>query len=77
MITYFKNQSDLSKALKEAVDEYWALKNEEMDFISFIKQVSENNKDILFNPDGDYSTVVKQKVGIKRLRLISKVLERE
>lgn len=76
MITYYKNQLDLAMSLKGCVDNYWALKIDEVDFISFIGQVNENNKDLLFNVDGNYTTVVKQRLGIKRLRLIDKVLGR-
>jgi len=49
---------------------------EEKDLINYIKQVSENNHDLLFKNNG-YSLLIKQRLGIKRLRLVSKILDRE
>lgn len=74
MITYFKNQSDLAEALKDEIDKYWAMELIESEFIEYLKQVAKNNQELLYKDD-DYTTVVKQKLGIKRLGLLSKVLE--
>ncbi|MDU5082836.1 TIGR04540 family protein [uncultured Tissierella sp.] len=76
MITYFKNQSDLSNALISVIDKYWALQINEEEFITYLKQVAENNEEMLFKNNG-YTTIVKQKLGIKRLNLLEKILKTE
>ncbi|MDD4729861.1 MAG: TIGR04540 family protein [Dysgonamonadaceae bacterium] len=75
MITYFKNQIEVAEALKTVIDNYWEMKVEENDLITYIKQVGENNRDLIFK-NNEYSLVVKQRLGIKRLRLVSKILDR-
>jgi uncharacterized protein (TIGR04540 family) len=75
LITYFKNQIEVAEALKTVIDNYWEMKVEENDLITYIKQVGENNRDLIFK-NNEYSLVVKQRLGIKRLRLVSKILDR-
>jgi uncharacterized protein (TIGR04540 family) len=76
LITYFKTQLDLIKALIDLIDDYWNLKINEKDFIRDIKQICKNNEELLFK-DGDYVSSVKQRLGVKRLTLLDKILERE
>ncbi len=66
----------MAEALKTVIDDYWKMKVEEKDLINYITQVSENNKDILFK-GGEYPLLIRQRLGIKRLRLVSKILDRE
>jgi uncharacterized protein (TIGR04540 family) len=66
----------VAEALKTVIDDYWKMKVEEKDLINYITQVSENNKDILFKND-EYPLLIKQRLGTKRLRLVSKILDRE
>lgn len=75
MITYFKNQIDLAESLRAVIDKYWALKIDENELIRFVRQVKENNIELLYKND-DYTTIVKQKLGIKRMRLLDKILRR-
>jgi uncharacterized protein (TIGR04540 family) len=75
VITYFTTQLALTKSLLEAIDKYLNLELEETEFIKYIKQVSENNEELLFKDD-DYTAIVKQKLGVKRLSLLDKILER-
>ncbi len=74
MITYFKNQSDLAETLKTVIDKYWDMEVDENEFIEYLKQVAKNNQELLYKND-DYTTVVKQKLGIKRLGLLNKILK--
>jgi uncharacterized protein (TIGR04540 family) len=76
LITYFKTQLDLIKALIDLIDDYWNLKINEKDFIRDIKQICKNNEELLFK-EGDYVSSVKQRLGVKRLTLLDKILERE
>ncbi len=73
MITYFKNQNDIAEALKDVIDKYWAMEVVEEEFIQYLKDVAKNNQELLYK-DNDYTTVVKQKLGIKRLGLLTKIL---
>lgn len=75
MITYFKNQIEMADSLKAIIDKYWDMELNENELITYIKQVSENNDELLFKGN-DYTMAIKQKLGVKRLRLINKVLER-
>lgn len=76
MRTYFRSQLDLALILRDIIDKYWEMEIEENEFIYYIKQVEENNKEKLYK-DGDYTGIVKQKLGMKRLELIDKVLNSE
>lgn len=46
---------------------------EEAEFVQYLKQVAENNSELLYKGNG-YTTIVKQKLGIKRLGLLTKIL---
>ncbi|MDY0236921.1 MAG: TIGR04540 family protein [Gudongella sp.] len=76
MITYFKNQIEMAESLKLKIDKYWNMGIDEDDLIKYIKQVNENNFELMFK-NNDYTMAVKQKLGTKRLRLINKILERQ
>lgn len=73
MITYFKSQRDLAEALNKYIDDYWAMKISEPDLIDYLKQVYENNKDKILR-ENEITSVVKQRLGKKRLELIIKIM---
>lgn len=66
----------MAEALKTTIDNYWKMEVDEEDLITYIKQVGENNEDLLFK-DNEYPLLIRQKLGIKRLRIVSKILDRE
>lgn len=66
----------MAEALKTIIDNYWKMEVEEKDLITYIKQVGENNYDLLFK-NNEYPLVIKQRLGIKRLRIVNKILDRE
>ncbi|MDM8534017.1 TIGR04540 family protein [Clostridiaceae bacterium HSG29] len=74
MITYFKNQRDLAETLNKYIDDYWAMKISEKDLIDYLKQVYKNNKDKIIKGN-QITSVVKQRLGKKRLELIIKIME--
>jgi len=76
MITYFKSQLTLTEGLIAVIDDYWNLKINETEFILYIGQVSENNKQLLFK-NGNYVSIVKQRLGVKRLDLLDRILKRK
>jgi uncharacterized protein (TIGR04540 family) len=73
MISFYKNQLELSLALKNLIDKYWDFEIEEDKFIELIKSISYNNKELLFKNE-DYTSIVKLKLGIKRLNLVDKII---
>ena len=74
MITYFKSQRDLAKALNKYIDDYWAMKISERDLINYLKQVYKNNENKIIKGN-QITSVVKQRLGKKRLELIIKIME--
>lgn len=74
MVTFFKNQKELAQALIEIIDSYWekSLKEEEM--MSKIEELVQKNREKVFT-QGDYASVIKQRLGKKRLALLIKVME--
>lgn len=76
MITFFKSQEDLADTLKKIIDDYWNLEIREEDLIETIKKIVENNKEIIYK-DNDYTAIVKQRLGTKRITLIEKIIKIE
>jgi len=74
MITFYKSQKDVAHALKLLIDEYWELKVEEDIFIEKLNQIIDNNGDKVFK-DNDFTSLIKQRLGKKRMELILKVIE--
>lgn len=74
MVTFFKNQKELAQALIEIIDSYWekSLKEEEM--MNKIEELVQKNREKIFT-QGDYASVIKQRLGKKRLALLIKVME--
>lgn len=73
MMTYFKSQRDLSEALIKSIDDYWSMKIAEKDLINYLEKVYENNTNKVVNDNG-VTSVVRQRLGKKRLELLIKVL---
>lgn len=73
MVTYFKSQKDLAVALSKLIDNYWSYELSEENLINLINELSSKNKEKLF-VDGNYSSVLKQRLGKRRIELLNKVL---
>ena len=74
MVTYFKSQKDLALALIQLIDNYWNNELNEENLISKINELSAKNMEKLII-DGEYSSVVKQRLGLRRIELLSKILK--
>ena len=72
MITYYKNQEELADALKKIIDSYWDLDIKESVLVESLFRIIENNREMIYK-NGDYTTVLKQRLGLRRLNLIEKV----
>ena len=74
--TFFKNQSDVAKAINKLVDDYWMQKYNDKEFVESIGNIIDNNKDKIFKY-GSYTKMILQRCGIRRLDLIERVLKME
>ena len=72
MVTYYKNQISLAHALIDIIDKYWAEELSEEAMISSLSELIEKNKEKLFQDD-DYTSIIKQRLGKKRLDLLTKI----
>lgn len=72
MVTYYKNQISLAHALIDIIDKYWAEELSEEAMISSLSGLIEKNKEKLFQVD-DYTSIIKQRLGKKRLDLLTKI----
>lgn len=76
MVTYFKNQRALADAIKKVIDDYWSLELPEPKMIKTLNHLYDNNKDKIIH-DGNFTAIIKQRLGKKRLELLMKVLNIE
>lgn len=72
MVTYYKNQISLAHALIDIIDKYWAEELSEEAMISSLSELIEKNKEKLIQ-DNDYTSIIKQRLGKKRLDLLTKI----
>ena len=73
-LTYYRSQIGLALGLNKIVDAYWNGEFEESDFADTVKAIVNNNKDKLYKED-DFTSLLSQRCGKKRLTLITKILE--
>lgn len=75
-ITIFKTQLDVVNALKDLIDRYWAFQVNEEEFINRIKKIVKLNKDKVFTPTGEITSIVNQRLGKKRMSLILTIISK-
>ncbi|WP_425446648.1 TIGR04540 family protein [Dethiothermospora halolimnae] len=71
---FYKSQLEVSKVINELIDGYWNDEISEELLIKNTKKLIEYNKPKIIK-NGDYTTVLKQKCGKRRLGVLSKILE--
>jgi uncharacterized protein (TIGR04540 family) len=74
MITYFKSQKDLANALINLIDSYWSSKINEELFLDRINEIVSKNNEKVYS-DNDYTSVIRQRLGKRRVELLDKVLK--
>lgn len=74
MITYFKSQKDLAKALVKLIDSYWYAEINEQLFLKRINEIVSKNTEKLYS-EKDYTSVIKQRLGKRRIELLDKILK--
>lgn len=72
--SFCKNQREVAQTINDVIDSYWNANTSEQDMISIIKKIYENNADKIIK-DGEFTKVLQQQCGKKRLDVISKIIE--
>lgn len=74
--SFYKNQRELAEALSKVIDKYWCSEIPENEMIDSVIKIVENNKSKVFTDgSGDFTTVLRQQCGKKRLEVVSKILD--
>ena len=71
---FYKSQVEVSVVINQIIDGYWNNDIEENIMIDRINKLLKNNYSKIIK-DGDYTTVLKQKCGKRRLEVVTKVNE--
>lgn len=71
---FYKNQTEVSIAINRIIDTYLNNQIDETSMINSIKTIFENNHSKIIK-NGDYTKVLKQRCGKRRLEIVSKVTE--
>lgn len=71
---FCKNQLELSKVINQLIDAYWNDEIKETILIKRIQEVVEHNEEKLLK-DNQYTKVIEQRCGKRRLELLDKILK--
>ncbi|WP_342689518.1 TIGR04540 family protein [Bacillus pumilus] len=71
---FYRTQRDLAFALNKLVDAYWKEEIKEDELIEGVKSMYENNQDKL-RKNNEFTKVVQQQSGKRRLAVVGKILE--
>ncbi|MBD8034593.1 TIGR04540 family protein [Solibacillus merdavium] len=71
---FYRTQRELAIALNQLIDSYWENEINEDELMGNIKVIYENNNDKLLKGN-DYTKVVLQQCGKRRLSIVSKILD--
>ena len=71
---FYRTQRDLAVDLNKLVDSYWQEEIKENELINGIKNLYEHNQEKLIQ-DNEFTKVVQQQCGKRRLVVVEKVLE--
>lgn len=72
--SFCKNQREVAQTINEVIDAYWEELISEKEMIGFIEKIYLNNIDKVIK-DGEYTKIIQQQCGKKRIDVISKILE--
>lgn len=74
MITYFKSQKELAKALISIIDQYWDNQLSEDLLIKQTNEIIDKNIEKVFL-DNEYTSILTQRLGKQRIQLLDKILK--
>jgi len=70
--TFYKNQKEVAEAINYVIDSYWADEIKEKQMIQLINEIIKNNDSLVFK-NGDFTTILKQRCGKRRLEIALKI----
>lgn len=70
---FCKNQREVAQIINNVIDSYWNEGTTEKEMILAIQKLYDNNMEKI-KKDGEYTKVLQQQCGKKRLDIISKIL---
>ncbi|WKA56984.1 TIGR04540 family protein [Planococcus shenhongbingii] len=71
---FYRTQRDVAAAVNQLVDAYWDEKIIEQKLIDSIKDIHKNNQEKLMK-NNDFTKVVQQQCGKRRLVIVERILE--
>lgn len=71
---FYRTQRDLATAINQLVDAYWEEAISEQKLIAGIKEIHMNNQEKLIK-DNDFTKIVQQHCGKRRLVIVKRVIE--
>ncbi len=71
---FYRTQRDVAVAINQLVDAYWKEKIIEQKLIESIKDIHKNNQKKLLK-DNEFTKVVQQQCGKRRLVIVERILE--
>lgn len=71
---FYRTQRDVAAAVNQLVDAYWEEKIIEQKLIDSIKDIHRNNQEKLMK-NNDFTKVVQQQCGKRRLVIVERILE--
>lgn len=71
---FYRTQRDLAVVLNQLVDAYWNEEIKEEKLINSIRKLYENNTNKMMK-NQEFTTVVQQQCGKRRLEIISRIIE--
>ncbi|MCI1589811.1 TIGR04540 family protein [Heyndrickxia oleronia] len=73
---FYRTQRDLATAINKIVDAYWQEEIKENELIEGVKSMYEHNQEKL-KKNNEFTKVVQQQSGKRRLAVVEKILEKE
>lgn len=74
MKLFYRTQRELAVAINDLIDSYWKEQIDEQQLIQSIKDIHLNNPGKLLK-DNQFTTVVQQQSGKRRLQVVERILE--
>jgi len=71
---FYKSQVEVADVINELIDRYWENNMDEPLLFDNINKLYDNNQ-LKIVKDGDFTTVIRQKCGKRRLEVVAKVLK--
>jgi uncharacterized protein (TIGR04540 family) len=70
---FYKTQRDLAVTLNDVIDTYWKDEISEEILVKSVGEIYQNNSSKMLK-DGDFTTVLKQQCGKRRLAVVGQIL---